>query len=72
MDETSAIVSEYMAHHQGMILMAMANYLHGDIMVKRMHRDQRIQSVEMLLQQQVPHSVPVQDPYAGDGQGVER
>ena len=72
MDETSAIVSEYMAHHQGMILMAMANYLHGDIMVKRMHRDQRIQSVEMLLQEQVPHSVPVQDPHAGDVKGVER
>ncbi len=72
MDETSAIVSEYMAHHQGMILMAMANYLHGDIMVKRMHRDQRIQSVEMLLQEQVPHSVPVQDPHAGDVKGVQR
>ncbi len=72
MDETSAIVREYMAHHQGMILMAMANYLHGDIMVQRMHSDQRIQSVEMLLQEQVPHSVPVQDPYAGDVKGVER
>ena len=27
LDETSAVVSEYMAHHQGMILMAMVNYL---------------------------------------------
>ena len=72
MDETSAIVGEYMAHHQGMILMAMVNYFHNDIMVQRMHSDPRIQSVELLLQEQVPHSVPVQDPFAMDVKGVQR
>ena len=72
LDETSAVVGEYMAHHQGMILMAMVNFFHEDIMVRRMHSDPRIQSVELLLQEQVPHAVPPQDPYAEDVKGVQR
>jgi cyclic beta-1,2-glucan synthetase len=71
-DETSAVVGEYMSHHQGMILMAMDNYLHADIMVRRMHSDPRIQSVELLLQEQVPHTGVLQDPYAEDVKGVQR
>ncbi len=72
MDETSAVVGEYMSHHQGMILMAMVNFFHDDIMVQRMHSDPRIQSVELLLQEQVPHAVPVQDPFAMDVKGVQQ
>ena len=70
--EPSAVVREYMSHHQGMILMAVANYFHSDIMVKRMHSDPRIQAVELLLQEQVPLAVPVQNPYAEDVKGVQR
>ncbi len=72
LDETSAVVGEYMSHHQGMILMAMTNFLHGDIMVRRMHSDPRIQSVELLLQEQVPHAVPLQEPSTEDVKGVQR
>lgn len=72
LNETSAVVGEYMAHHQGLILMAMDNYFHNDIMVRRMHSDPRIQSVDLLLQEQVPHGVPPQDPYAEDVKGVQR
>ncbi len=72
LNETSVVVGEYMAHHQGMILMAMANYFHNDIMVRRMHSDTRIQSVELLLQEQIPHAAPAQDPYAEDVKGVKR
>ncbi|HMN59380.1 MAG TPA: glucoamylase family protein [Anaerolinea sp.] len=72
LDETTAVVAEYMVHHQGMILMAMANYFHDDVMVRRMHSDPRVQSVELLLQEQLPHAVPVQDPYAADVKGVRR
>jgi cyclic beta-1,2-glucan synthetase len=72
LDETSAIVGEYMTHHQGMILMAMVNFFHDDVMVRRMHSDPRIQSVELLLQEQVPQAVPLQDPYAEDVKGVQR
>ncbi len=72
LNQRSAIVAEYMAHHQGMILMAMDNYFHQDIMVRRMHSDPRIQSVELLLQEQVPQAVPIQDPYAEDVKGIQR
>jgi len=70
--ESSAVVSEYMAHHQGMILMAMVNFFHDDIMVRRMRSDPRIQSVELLLQEQVPLAVPLRNPYAEDVRGVQR
>jgi cyclic beta-1,2-glucan synthetase len=58
----SAIVSEYMSHHQGMILMSVDNYLNNDIMVQRVHADVRIQSVELLLQEQVPAGITFQYP----------
>ncbi len=70
--EPSMVVHEYMAHHQGMILMAMVNFFHNDIMVKRMHNDPRIQSVELLLQEQVPQATPLQNPYAEDVKGIRR
>jgi cyclic beta-1,2-glucan synthetase len=71
-DETSEIVREYMAHHQGMIMMAMDNFFHKDVMVQRLHNDPRIQSVELLLQEQIPQAVPAQDPSAEDVKGVQR
>jgi hypothetical protein len=68
----STVVREYMSHHQGMILMALANYFHQDVMVYRMHSDPRIQSVELLLQEQVPQAVPLQTPHAEDVKGLVR
>ncbi|RJP47823.1 MAG: cellobiose phosphorylase, partial [Anaerolineaceae bacterium] len=41
--QTHAIVQSYMAHHQGMILLAACNFLMGDVMVKRFHADAHIQ-----------------------------
>ncbi|HEX9089876.1 MAG TPA: glucoamylase family protein, partial [Anaerolineales bacterium] len=62
--DTSKVVHEYMTHHQGMILMALVNYFNKGVMVRRMHSDPRIQSVELLLQEQIPQIVPLQNPYA--------
>jgi cyclic beta-1,2-glucan synthetase len=72
MGESSSIVYEYMAHHQGMILMAMVNFFHDDVMVQRMHSDPRIQSIELLLQEQPPQNAPLQDPYKEDVKGLRR
>jgi cyclic beta-1,2-glucan synthetase len=52
--ESSARVRSYMAHHHGMTLIAIANALQDDIMVRRFHSDPAIQSVELLLQEQSP------------------
>jgi cyclic beta-1,2-glucan synthetase len=70
--DTSSVVHEYMAHHQGMILMALVNYFYKNKMVRRMHNDPRIQSVELLLQEQIPQAAPLQNPYAEDVKGTMR
>ncbi|SDK18358.1 GH36-type glycosyl hydrolase domain-containing protein [Microbulbifer yueqingensis] len=53
------IVRSYMSHHQGMILLALNNFLHQDIMVGRFHRDARIQALAPLLHERVPSAPPV-------------
>ena len=58
-----ARVQSYMAHHQGMILLAACNYLSKDVMVKRFHADERIQSVELLLQEKIPQNPPIEYPH---------
>lgn len=58
--DTHAIVRSYMAHHQGMILLSLVNYLHNDVMVQRFHTDPHIQSGELLLQERVPYDAPIE------------
>lgn len=66
------LVREYMAHHQGMILVALANYLatpapgQEGLMIQRYHSDPRLQSVDLLLQERVPDDVPLEFPQPGD------
>ena len=56
------IVRSYLAHHAGMTLVALANALVGDPMVKRFHADPRVQATELLLQERVPRHVPTIQP----------
>lgn len=56
------VVRAFMAHHQGMTLVSLANVLLGDPMVKRFHADPRVQATELLLQEQVPRLVPITQP----------
>ncbi|CAG0946396.1 partial cyclic beta-1,2-glucan synthetase, partial [Anaerolineae bacterium] len=58
--ETHAIVHSYMAHHQGMILLSLVNYLHADVMVNRFHADPLMKSVELLLQEKIPSGAPLE------------
>jgi len=61
--QSHAIVHSYMAHHQGMIMIAACNYLLKDVMVQRFHADERIQSVELLLQEKIPVNPPIEYPH---------
>jgi cyclic beta-1,2-glucan synthetase len=70
--ETHAIVRSYMAHHQGMILLALVNYLQEDVMVRRFHADPQVRSVELLLQEKVPYDAPPESPQPGDARGARR
>ena len=52
--QSGARVRSYMAHHHGMTMVALANALQDEVMVRRFHSDPRIQTVELLLQEQMP------------------
>src|SRR5919198_41112 len=56
------VVQTYLAHHEGMTLVALANTLVGDRMVQRFHADPRVQATELLLQERVPRQSPSIDP----------
>jgi cyclic beta-1,2-glucan synthetase len=60
--QDSAIVRSYMVHHHGMSLLAMANYLRDEAIVRRFHADPRVQSADLLLQEQIPQRAPVEQP----------
>ncbi len=61
--QAHATVQSYMAHHQGMILLAACNYLSHDLVVNLFHADERIQSVELLLQEKIPLNPPIEYPH---------
>ena len=54
-----AIVRAYMAHHQGMSLVAIANTICGGKMRARFHANPIIQAAELLLQERPPRDVAV-------------
>ena len=62
--ETVAIVRSYMAHHQGMTIVAIGNALHDAQMRSRFHREPMIQACELLLQERVPRNVATEPPRA--------
>jgi len=54
-----ALVQSHMAHHQGMIIVALDNALLNDVHVQRFQSDPAFQTVELLLHEQVPvNSLP--------------
>src|SRR5207249_7116225 len=57
-----AVVRAYMAHHQGMLLVAIANALHGGAMRARFHAEPVVQATELLLQERTPRDVAVARP----------
>ncbi len=59
---TVAIVRAYMAHHQGMTLIALGNVLHDGIMRARFHAEPIIQATDLLLQERAPRDVAVARP----------
>src|SRR6266542_876130 len=61
-----AIVRAYMAHHQGMSLVALDNVVHGGIMRARFHAEPIVRATDLLLQERTPRDVPVARPPAED------
>ena len=63
-DENVAIVRNFMAHHQGMTIVSIANTLLDAQMRARFHREPMIQASELLLQERMPRDVAVAHPRA--------
>jgi cyclic beta-1,2-glucan synthetase len=62
--ERCTLVRAYMAHHQGMSLIALDNLLHGNVMQNRFHSDPRVRATELLLHERIPHAVQAVHPRA--------
>jgi cyclic beta-1,2-glucan synthetase len=61
-----AIVQSYMAHHQAMIMVSVANYLLENLTIRRLHAEPRVQSVELLLQERIPDQAPLEYPHLNE------
>ena len=59
-----AIVRAYMAHHQGMTLVALDNVVNSGIMRARFHTEPIVRATDLLLQERTPRDVPVARPPA--------
>ena len=64
-----AIVRSYMAHHQGMALLALANRLTDFVMQKRLRAEPMVRAAELLLQERVATDAPVVTPADLEGAG---
>ena len=63
LDQRHAIVQSYMAHHHGMIMLAVCNALLHGVMIQRFHADERIHSIELLLQEKIPQNPHIEYPH---------
>ncbi len=61
-----ATVQAYMAHHQGMTVVALANVLHDGVMRARFHAEPIVQATDLLLQERAPRDVAVARPRVED------
>ncbi|MEO8050364.1 MAG: glucoamylase family protein, partial [Acidobacteriota bacterium] len=52
--ERGVIIYAYMAHHQGMSLLALDNTVHRLVMQRRFHADLRIRAIESVLFERIP------------------
>jgi cyclic beta-1,2-glucan synthetase len=72
-DETTVvIVRAFMAHHQGMSVVAIANVLFDGVMRARFHAEPSVQATELLLQERTPRDLPVSHPRAEEVATAER
>ncbi len=53
-DKNHMVVRSFMAHHQGMSMLTLANVLLPKTMVERFHRNKQVKSAELLLQERIP------------------
>ncbi|MBC7432713.1 MAG: glycosyl transferase [Rubritepida sp.] len=68
----NAVVRAYMAHHQGMTIVALATALDGGAMRRRFHAEPMVQATELLLQERMPREVAIVRPFAVEVKSGDR
>ncbi|MGB8509920.1 MAG: glucoamylase family protein, partial [Pyrinomonadaceae bacterium] len=63
-NQKRVLIRAFMAHHQGMSLVALDNLLNADVMQRRFHAEPLVQATELLLQERVPRGVAAAHPRA--------
>ncbi|MCQ8847480.1 glycosyl transferase [Alteromonas stellipolaris] len=58
------VIESYMAHHQGMTIVAINNTLNNGVMRNRFHNEPMIGACESLLQERIPRNVSLKRPLA--------
>ena len=59
---THAVIKAYMAHHQGMSILGLADVLHGGRMRARLHAEPMVKAAELLLQERMPRDAALAEP----------
>ena len=70
--EPFALVHAFMAHHQGMTIVAIANAVFDGAMRERFHAEPIIRATELLLQERVPREVASTQPWAAEVKSAAR
>ena len=64
--QKSVVCRSFMAHHQGMGLVAITNLLLDEPMPRRFQAEPMVRAAELLLQERVPRDAPIVEPSAVD------
>ena len=64
--QSVAVVRAFMAHHQGMTIVAIADALMEGATRARFHTEPMIRAAELLLQERMPREVAVRSPWASE------
>ncbi len=67
-DQEFAIIRSFMAHHQGMTIVAIHNVLLDGLMRARFHREPIVRATQLLLQERAPRDVPITHATFEDGE----
>jgi cyclic beta-1,2-glucan synthetase len=70
--ENAAIVRAFMAHHQGMTIVAIADALLDGAMRTRFHAEPIVRATELLLQERTPRDVVVARPWAAEAKSAAK
>ncbi len=71
-EERRHVVKSFLAHHQGMSLVSINNYLNDGIFQKRFHSSALVRSSELLLQERFPRKIPIIVPHQAELSRRER